>query len=182
MINDIAFAFVALSIAIAAFFVVTCRDLVRAVLWFTVALLAIAALYAMLDAPFLSGVQVLTYVGGVATLMIFGVMLTRRHAGGRAEADNASKPIGALAAVAMFALMATAILKTDLTATTSAPARTTREVAHALFDEQLLAFEVLSLLLLAAIVGAVVLARRRDPVSDASEASATRADRTAETE
>jgi len=59
--------------------VVTSRDLVHAVLWLAVALLGTAVLYALLHAPFLAGIQVLTYVGGVVTLMVFGVMVTRKH-------------------------------------------------------------------------------------------------------
>ena len=61
--------------------VVTSGDLVRAVLWLAATLLGTAVVYALLHAPFLAGVQVLTYVGGVVTLMIFGVMVTRKHDG-----------------------------------------------------------------------------------------------------
>lgn len=141
--------------------VVRTRDVVRAVLWLALALLATAALFAYLDAPFLAGVQVLTYVGGVATLMIFGVMVTRRHSTAAVEASNDQNAIGVLAALAVFGVLAYAILNTRLPESGASPPDT-RELARALVDEYLLAFEAVSLLLLAAIVGAVVIARRRD--------------------
>jgi NADH:ubiquinone oxidoreductase subunit 6 (subunit J) len=142
-------------------FVVASRDLVRSVLWLALALLCTAGLYAYLDAPFLAGVQVLTYVGGVATLMVFGVMVTRRHAAAAAEASNDSNIVGVLVALGMFAVLATAILNTDLPAS-AAPTPDTAELGRVLLDDYLLAFEAVSLLLLAAVVGAVVIARRRD--------------------
>jgi len=76
MIGVIGFAIVAASVLLAAIFVIRSVNLVHAVLWLGVTLGGTAVLYAMLGASFLAGVQVLLYVGGVVTLMIFGVMLT----------------------------------------------------------------------------------------------------------
>lgn len=160
------------ALCVSAVMVVRSRDLVRAVLWLALGLLLTAGLYAYLDAPFLAGVQVLTYVGGVATLMVFGVMVTRRHTSASAEASNDSNAVGLLAALGVFALLATAILKTDLPES-SAPTQTTPELGRALLDTYLLAFEAVSLLLLAAIVGAVVIARRRDVETRETRGSAT---------
>jgi len=148
--------------------VVTSRDLVRAVLWLAVTLLGTAVLYALLQAPFLAGVQVLTYVGGVVTLMVFGVMVTRKHEASTVPVDAANQGRGAVAALAFFSVVAWAILRTDLAALTPVQTPSTQELAVALLDEYLLAFEVASVLLLAAIVSAVVLARRRDPVAEPS--------------
>ena len=139
------------------------RNLVHAVLWLAMSLLGTAGLYALLDAPFLSGIQVLTYVGGVVTLMIFGVMITRRHDGSAVPTGSIKSLRGAAAAIALCGVLFAAVWKTDLTADAVPVPPTTRELAHALLEDNLLAFEVASLLLLAAIVGAVVLARRRDP-------------------
>ena len=88
----------AIIILVSALFVVRSSNLIHAVLWLAMTLLGTAALYAQLNAPFLAGVQVLTYVGGVVTLMIFGVMVTRRHAGSVAPAERVSNVRGALAA------------------------------------------------------------------------------------
>ena len=157
------FALVAAVMVVAAVLVVRSRNLVRAVLWLALALIGTAALYALLDAPFLAGIQVLTYVGGVVTLMIFGVMVTGRHTGAVAEIDRAGSVRGLLVAGGFLALVGGAILRTDLSGPVPPPPPNTAELARSLLDDYLLAFEVTSLLLLAAVIGAVVLARRRDP-------------------
>lgn len=162
MMSLLGFALLATLIAIPALMVVRSKDLIRAVLWLTLMLVSTAVLYAALDAPFLAGVQVLTYVGGVVTLMIFGVMVTRRSEGNGVEIDGADKLRGFVAAAGLFGLMASCILRSELPGAPTAMA-TTNELALQLTDTYLMAFEVASLLLLGAIVGAVVLARKRDP-------------------
>ncbi len=146
-------------------------NLIHAALWLGASLLATAAVYAMLGASFLAGVQVLVYVGGVITLMIFGVMMTRRHEGLVALAESRHQGRAAAIAVTLFAVIAQAINATDgLDAPLSAPVSANGSaLGRALVVDHVLAFEALSLLLLAAIVGAVVIARRRDP-PDAREA------------
>jgi len=163
MIPRLGFGLVAAVMVLAGFLVVRSRNLVHAVLWLALVLLGTAALYALLSAPFLAGVQVLTYVGGVVTLMIFGVMVTGRHESAVAEIDSADRVRGLLVATAFFALVGGAILKTDFVPVRAPEPPTTAELARSLLSQYLLAFEVTSLLLLAAVVGAVVLARRRDP-------------------
>jgi NADH-quinone oxidoreductase subunit J len=162
--SEFGFSLIALVLVVfPALRVVLCRDLVRAVLWLAITLLGTAVLYALLHAPFLAGVQVLTYVGGVVTLMIFGVMVTRKHESVVVAIDGANQLRGALAAIAFFAVVGAAILQTDLSAFRPGPTPSTPALAHSLLDEYLLAFEITSVLLLAAIISAVVLARRRDP-------------------
>lgn len=169
MTSAIAFGIVALVTFVSALFVVRSRNLVHAVLWLALSLLGTAVLYALLDAPFLSGIQVLTYVGGVVTLMIFGVMVTRRHDGSVIEAGSVKGLRGALAALGLFAVLAAAVLNGPPPPEGVKPMTTTRAMAHTLLGEHLLAFEAASLLLLAAIVGAIVLVRRRDAPSGAEE-------------
>jgi NADH-quinone oxidoreductase subunit J len=161
----------------AAVAVIAAKDLVRAVMALALMLLGTAVLYALLSAPFLAGVQVLTYVGGVVTLMVFGVMVTRRHEGAQAPAEHVGRLRGLLVAGGLFALLAWAVVASDLERSTVAPvadADSTRTLARALLDDQLVAFEAVSLLLLAAIVGAVALARRNDdrPATPAAARSA----------
>ncbi len=160
MIESVAFGTVAACVLLSAIFVVGSRDLVHAVLWLGVTLGATAAAYAMLDASFLAAVQVLLYVGGVVTLMIFGVMVTRRHDGIVVSAERTSPGRGAFAAAALFGILAAATARSDLPAGAAAVA--TAGLGESLLTIHVLAFEVLSVLLLAAIVGAVVIARRRD--------------------
>lgn len=160
----IGFGVVAVMLLLSAFATVFSKDLVRAVYWLAVALLATAVLYMLLDAGFLAGVQVLTYVGGVVTLMIFGVMVTRRHDGESIPTLGEGGFRAGVVAVGLFAAMASAIVTSHLDDGVQAvlPTLATKALAKTLLDEYLLAFEAASLLLLAAIVGAVVLARRRD--------------------
>lgn len=160
---SLGFGLVSAVILLSALMVVRAKNLVHSVLWLAMTLLGTAALYAQLNAPFLAGVQVLTYVGGVVTLMIFGVMVTRRHEGTDADAGTAGDERGFVFASALFAVLALALWKSPLPLPAGAQDASTAEIARSLLDTYLIAFEALSVLLLAAIVGAVVLARRRDP-------------------
>ncbi|MBL8935324.1 MAG: NADH-quinone oxidoreductase subunit J [Archangium sp.] len=160
---DLGFSIIAPIIVVSALFVVRAKNLIHAVLWLGATLLGTAALYARLNAPFLAGVQVLTYVGGVVTLMIFGVMVTRRHDGIDAEASSEGSERGLIFAAAFFVLLSVVTWKTAPVIANPAPIATSAQLARVLLDDYLIAFEALSLLLLAAIVGAVVLVRRKDP-------------------
>ena len=165
---DLGFFLVAAVLLWSALRVVSSGNLVRAVYWLALALLSTAILYGMQQAPFLAGVQVLTYVGGIVTLMIFGVMVTRRHDGSSIGATGQNRFRALLVALGFFGVMVGAILGSDLDSTKRVAVvavtedASTRGLAIALLGEHLLAFEAASVLLLAAIVGAVVLARRRD--------------------
>jgi NADH-quinone oxidoreductase subunit J len=162
MIGAIGSGVIAACLLLSALFVIRATNLVHAVLWLGVTLGATAVLYAMLGASFLAGVQVMLYVGGVVTLMIFGVMLTRRHDGLAVPAGRTSRARGALVAAALFGVLASAVARSELPAGPVAEV-TTGELGVSLLTTHLLAFELLSLLLLAAIVGAIVIARKRDP-------------------
>ena len=162
MIEQLCFAGVVAVTFFAAVRVVATANLVRAVFWLALSLLGTAVLYAMLEAPFLAGVQVLTYVGGVVTLMIFGVMVTRQHDGTAVVAESADQPRAALLCGGLAALMGFSIRMSKIPDAPPAPVQSTADLANALLGRHLIAFEVASLLLLAAIVGAVVLARKKD--------------------
>jgi NADH:ubiquinone oxidoreductase subunit 6 (subunit J) len=165
---DLGFFVTAAALLYSALRVVSSTDLVRAVYWLAAALVSTAVLYGLLEAPFLAGVQVLTYVGGIVTLMIFGVMVTRRHDGSSIEAKGQNRFRALLVALGFLGPMVGAILRSDLDSTKRVATvavtegASTRLLALSLLGEHLLAFEAASVLLLAAIVGAVVLARRRD--------------------
>ena len=171
MIANIGFGVVAAIAVLSALLVVRSANLVHAVLWLGITLIDTAVLYGMLGASFLAGVQVLLYVGGVVTLMIFGVMLTRRHDGLTVPADRGPPLRGAVAAILLFGVVAAAVVRSDLegagavvvaAAPSAASQASTQAIGLELLSTHVLAFEVLSLLLLAAIIGAVVIARRRD--------------------
>jgi NADH-quinone oxidoreductase subunit J len=166
MSASIAFDVLCLCALVSALFVVRSANLIHAVLWLGATLLTTAGLYAMLDASFLAGVQVLVYVGGVITLMIFGVMITRRHEGLLVAAETARARRALVVAAATFAVVAVAIGTTEgLDAAPHEPYTpvTTSDLGRALLGEHILAFEVISFLLLGAIIGAIVIARKHDP-------------------
>jgi NADH-quinone oxidoreductase subunit J len=151
---------VAVSVGAAAL-VVTTQQVVHAALWLVVSLAALAGCYVVLDAELVAWVQVLVYVGAVVVLMLFAVMLTRAPIGRSPDADGARVVAGVVAA-ALTATLVVLLLKAfgdarvDLHAQ---PAGNGEVIGSALFRSWVLPFELLSLLLLAALVGAVVLTR-----------------------
>lgn len=162
--QQVGFGIIALCLLASALSVVTSKNLVHCVLWLAVTLVSTAVLYVFLEASFLAAIQVLLYTGGVITLMLFGVMLTRHD--DRAAIENETTPGRRLPALltagSLFAVLALAVLEMDPPPDTLMPAATTDEIGRSFLTEHLLAFEVLSVLLLAAMIGAIVLARRHD--------------------
>lgn len=163
MVGQVAFGIVAIALLGSASRVVTARNLVHTVLWLGLTLAVTSVVYIMLSAPFLAAIQIILYTGGVLTLMLFGVMLTHRDEGFVAVQNPSGRlAAGAVLAVAVFAMLAGAILRTPGLPTTQVAAVPTEELGAAFLTEHVLAFEVLSLLLLVAALGAIVLARRKD--------------------
>jgi NADH-quinone oxidoreductase subunit J len=143
----------------AAFRVVHTQHVVRAGLWLVVALGAVAALYLVLAAELVAWVQVLLYVGAVVVLLLFAVMLTRAPIGASTDLDRpgwSGVPIGGGAGLGLAALFLDAYRWRKV----PAPAAGTAErIGTAVFGNWVLPFEVLSVLLLAALVGAIVVSR-----------------------
>ena len=151
--------------------VVTTRHVVRAGLWLVVTLGAVAGLYLMLTAELVAWVQVLLYVGAVVVLLLFAVMLTRAPIGASEDLNRSRWPgllVGGGAGLGLAALLADAYRWTsvDLPAEPGTAGRLGAEV----FQRWVLPFEVLSVLLLAALVGAIVVSRP-DIGRDREEAS-----------
>jgi NADH-quinone oxidoreductase subunit J len=161
----IGFSAVSATVLLSAIRVVTSPHLIRSVLWLGITLSMTAFLFVLLRSPFLAGVQILLYTGGVITLMLFGVMLTRRHDGAFAQNEQTGHAKGALFAGALFAVLATAIINTD-GLTEPAPraysSANTEQIGNAFLSTHLFAFELLSVLLLVVMVGAIVIARKAD--------------------
>jgi NADH-quinone oxidoreductase subunit J len=139
---------------------------VHAALWLVVTLGGLAVEYLLLTAEFIAWVQVLIYVGSVVVLLLFGLMLTRAPIGRSEDADSRNRPLAA--AVAVLAAAGLVWVVTDAFRTTyihldgAAPQGTTAVTGAFLFRHWVLPFEALSVLLLAALVGAIVLSRKRD--------------------
>jgi len=165
MIDRIAFGVVALLLLLSALRVVTSKNLVHSVLWLGLTLFSTAGAYLLLSAPFIASIQILLYTGGVVTLMLFGVMLTRRGEDLAIPNESSEGGRALVLSLATFGLFTGAVLKTPLPQEAPPFSSSTAELGREILGPNLMAFEVLSVLLLAAMVGAIVIARRRDPAS-----------------
>ena len=151
----------------AALMVVTTRNLVHAALWLVVTLFGVAVLYVLLDAGFLAVAQVIIYIGAIAILFIFAVMLTRRVASDNIPQTNNNWGWAALVAVVFLGGLAWVLSPWQGFSTQaselSSRADPLRELGQALVSPNayVIPFEVASVLLLAALIGAIMVAWER---------------------
>lgn len=147
--------------------VVTSRNLIHGALYLIVSLFGGAGFFVLLSAPFLAAVQVLVYIGAIAILIIFAVMLTRSMTQLR-ELVNAQWWLSAIVGIALFVLLAVAVILpvwgvdgTNPNQPVSDDIATIQDLGVALVDgnQYVLPFEVASVLLTAAMIGAIVVAR-----------------------
>lgn len=174
---EIAFALIGLIVLGSAVLVVTVRNLVHAALWLVVCLGAIAGEFLLLGAELVAWVQVLIYVGAVVVLLLFGLMLTRAPIGPTEELDVKHRWPALLVAAGASGVLVTVIVnayqKVWFDPRGAIPLGSGQGIGAALFKYWVLPFEVLSVLLLAALVGAIALSRRgSDEPDDAAPASA----------
>ncbi len=164
MLELIGLAGVTAALAASAVYVVVGKNLVHSVLMLAVVLATTAVLFVMLNAPFLAGIQVMLYAGGVVTLMLFAIMLTRRSGGVAIsnETVGSRRLPAAILCGGLFSLLCWAIHGSADFPRGGDTTLATRQLGITLFTEQALSFEVLGALLLAATIGAIVLARKRD--------------------
>jgi NADH-quinone oxidoreductase subunit J len=181
--QQISFWFFGVIAAGAAVRVVTARNVVHAALYLVATLMSAAAIYVLLIAEFVAWVQVLVYVGAVVVLMLFGLMLTRAPIG-KGDFDNDQRPLAALCALAVFGVTSWILygafdgygisLASD-TGSRATAGRTVSDLGDVIFSTYVLPFEVVSVLLLAALIGAVAIARRDPhlaPTEDMEEVAA----------
>jgi NADH-quinone oxidoreductase subunit J len=148
-----------------ALLVVTTRNMVHAALWLVVTLGSVAGVYLLLAAEFLAWVQVLIYVGAVVVLLLFALMLTRAPTGPQPDLSAARAVPAAVVAALVGAVLVTTVVagfsdvRLDLDGTVVGSAEMT---GATIFEKWVLPFEVLSVLLLAALIGAIVLSRGDD--------------------
>jgi NADH-quinone oxidoreductase subunit J len=140
--------------------VVTTRNVVHAALALAAALVGAAGIFILFGAEFVGLAQILIYVGAVVILFLFGIMLTSQQPG-RPVVDNDQRWLAALVALGIFGILAIGILAAfggqQLRFKVAFP---TRQLGTDLFTKWILPFEAVSVLLLAALVGAIVLARK----------------------
>lgn len=140
--------------------VVTMRDIIRCGLAMIVCFLALAGLYVTLGAPMVAAAQVIVYIGAISVLILFAIMITQdKDAPAKLVFHSQAAP-AAIAAILVAVLVSVAAAGTDWGAVGQLIPIATDELAHALFDRYVLAFEAVSVLLLAAVIGGVFLAKR----------------------
>jgi NADH-quinone oxidoreductase subunit J len=148
-----------------ALLVVTTRNMVHAALWLVVTLGSVSGVFLLLAAEFLAWVQVLIYVGAVVVLLLFALMLTKAPTGPQPDLDvRRWLPAAAVAALVAAVLVTTVVagfagVQVDLEGAVVGSAQMT---GATVFEKWVLPFEVLSVLLLAALIGAIVLSRGDD--------------------
>ncbi len=144
--------------------VVLNRNLFRSALFLVLSFVAVAGFYILLEAEFLAMVQIMVYVGAISILIIFAIMLSRGMMSSEVKAFNEQWAWALVAALALFAILAFVLLGVVWpTAEASVPENTISDLGQALVspDQFVLVFEVASVLLLVALVGAVIVARER---------------------
>jgi NADH-quinone oxidoreductase subunit J len=147
--------------SLAALAVVLVRNVVHAALWLVVVLGSIGAIFIMLGAEFLGWTQILIYVGAIVVLLLFGLMLTQAPIG-RAAVDNEKRIIALVTSAGVFAMLTYLVWNAfgDERIPLDTVIGRTKDIGTSLFTGYILPFELVSVLLLAALVGAIVLARR----------------------
>ncbi len=162
MISQVVFLALALLTLGAAVGVVIARSVFVSALFLILSFVGVTGIYVLLEAPFLAGVQLLIYVGAVAVLIIFAVMLTRNVMTEEAPFLNRQWGCGASIAAVLFVLLVLAGYMANWRVSSEAPpADTIAALGKELLSTYVLPFEIASVVLLVALIGAIVIARER---------------------
>jgi NADH-quinone oxidoreductase subunit J len=160
--QQIAFGIVAALMVLGALRVVTSNNVVHAALWLVLVLAGAAAQYVLLAAEFVAITQVLVYVGAVMVLFIFGTMLTRAQIGRERDLNNKGWPLALVVALILGGTLAYVLIDAfgDDELPKNPAIQSVQNVSDSIFGQYLIPFWALSFVLLAAMVGAIVLARK----------------------
>ena len=159
--QNVGFGIIAFVMIFAALCVVTTKNVVHAALWLVIVLAGVAAQYILAAAEFVAVSQVLVYVGAVMVLFLFGIMLTRAQIGRENNLNNRNWGWGVPVALVLLGLLSWAAIDAfrDTTLPDSGPTPTV-EISDSVLSPYLVPFLALSFVLLAAAIGAIVLARK----------------------
>lgn len=160
--EHVAFGIIAAVMVASALRVVTTRDIVHAALYLVIVLAGVAALFLLVGAEFTGITQILIYIGAVIVLFLFGIMLTRSDFDQDTETDHKLKFPAILTALLLLAVMIGALVDRFEDVELDANPQTTAQVSDELFSQYIVPFEAVSVLLLAALIGAIVIARREE--------------------
>jgi len=167
--GDVLFVALSAMLLVSAILVVTLRDIIRCGIALMAAFAALAGIYVMLGDPIVAATQVLVYIGAISVLILFAIMLTQTKNAPTRLVFQTQAWIAAIAAVLVAAVIIGAVLATTWPAEDHVLATATSEVGRLLFHEYVLPFEVVSVMLTVAVIGAVYLARREPAAPGARE-------------
>ena len=159
--QNVFFAILAILMIVSALKVVTTKNIVHAALWLVLVLAGVAGQFLLLGAEFVGVTQILVYIGAVIVLLLFGVMLTKASIGHEENINMPNRVLPAVIGTLMFAVMSYAII--DSYRGEELPKETVTSaamVSDSIFSDFIIPFEAVSVLLLAALIGAVVIARK----------------------
>ncbi len=159
--QNVVFWVIAALMVFAALRLVTTRNVVHAALYLVGVLGGVAALFLLMGAEFVGITQILIYIGAVIILFLFGIMLTRTRIGDEEKTDHRNRLGAILAGLAVAGVTIYTVIAGFGDAELGADTRTTTaEVSDSIFSQYIIPFEAVSVLLLAALIGAIVVARR----------------------
>ena len=167
MLPQIAFLILAVVALISAILVITRRNAIHSVIWLIVTLFSVGGIYLMLHAEFLFAVQVILYVGGIMVLFLFVVMLVNLDVAVKQAQFRRKWQLAFVSAVVLLVELVYGLMKgregLGLPAASAAtsPEGNTQAVGRALYQTYMLPVEIASILLLVAMVGAVIMAKRK---------------------
>ena len=158
--DDLLFMTLAGVMLIAGLLVVTMRNIIRCALAMIVCFAALAGLYVIASAPFVAAAEVLVYIGAISVLVLFAIMLTQTKAAPSRLVFQTQAGPAAIAGILLAIVITLAVVSTTWPLSNTLNPTDTKSVAEALFGSFVLPFEVVSVLLLAAVIGGVFLAKK----------------------
>jgi NADH:ubiquinone oxidoreductase subunit 6 (subunit J) len=159
-ISSVLFFLLAFGVVGAGIAVVTLRNIIHSAVAMMICFGSLAGMYALLGAPIVAAAQVLIYLGAISVLILFAIMLTQAGDATLPAPFHRQVPIAAVVALAIVGLVGWAVIQTDWGVAPQAVAAAVDAIATAVFTTYALPFEIISLLILVAIIGAIFLARR----------------------
>jgi NADH:ubiquinone oxidoreductase subunit 6 (subunit J) len=159
----VAFWALAAVLTLSSLAVVLTKNLFHAVLWLALALVSTAGVFLLLDSEFIAAVQLLLYAGGIVTVVVFAIVVTERLVGERISQTSRRLGGGTLVAGALLVLLVAAIAASPIVVERPPlPEDLTRTLGEAILTRFVLPFELLALLMLAALLSAMYFARPDD--------------------
>ncbi len=163
-VNDIIFYLLSAGILVTGLLAVTSRQIFRSAIYLLFSMMGIAGLYFWLNFPFVAAVQIVVYVGGIVVLIIFSIFLTHRVGNDLAEPEYKRTLFAGLASLFAFALFWVVIKKNEFFGEQPSGELSVKRIGEEMLNYQqggfVLPFEVVSILLLAAMIGCIVIALR----------------------